>query len=142
MHATLLLADAVSQDDTTKKVHALGLGWSMTASPTPPMAVILLLKIPWDKTNQRHRYQITLVDSDGHAVAMTGPDGATVAVQVTGEFEAGRPPGIPPGMPVDMSQVITVGPGMPLAAGQLYQWRLEINGEAREDWTAGFYVRP
>jgi hypothetical protein len=46
--AKLILCDyAVA--DPAGKVHMLGAGWSLTSSPTPPHAVVVLMKIPWDR---------------------------------------------------------------------------------------------
>ncbi|MGH3329096.1 MAG: DUF6941 family protein [Streptomycetales bacterium] len=140
MQATLLLADAANRD-ADGKVNALGMGWSITSAPTPPMALIMLFKVPWDETNRKHHLRLSLVDSDGQPVEVPAPMG-TGPIEVRGEFEAGRPPGVPKGTAIDMSQVVPVGPGIPLRPGHTYQWRLEIDDQPREEWVASFYIRP
>ena len=58
-----------------------------------------------------------------------------MALQVTGEFEVGRPAGIKPGTPIDSALAVTFGP-LALEAGRRYQWRLSIDGKTDEDWGA------
>jgi hypothetical protein len=138
VEATLLLAN--SAEDHDGMVSALGLGWSMTASPTPPMALVLLMKVPWDQTNQPHKVQIKLVDSDGQAPLIGQDDkGNPAPIQIDGQFEVGRPPGIPHGTAIDNSLVINLPPGMLLNAGTTYEWRVEVDGD--EVATRSFYVR-
>lgn len=128
MEAVLLLANS-AEASPNGLVHALGLGWSVTSSPTPPAAVIVLLQVPWDQTNMRHKFRLSLVDADGHGV-MLGQDplsGQPAPLSIEGEFEAGRPPGLPHGTPIDQQLTLNIGP-LPLPPGQAYEWRLEING--------------
>lgn len=140
MDATLLLANS-AETAPTGLVYALGLGWSVTSTPTPPAALVVLIKVPWSETNSQHQFTIRLVDTDGHDV-MLGQDqaGNATGLQMEGQFEAGRPPGLPHGTAIDQILAVNLGPGMPLQPGQTYQWRLEINGE--EAATATFFVRP
>lgn len=138
MDAQILLADA-AQASPDGKVHALGLGWSTTTTPLPPQAVVVLIKVPWDVTNDKHLAVVELVGSDGEAVQFPGPLGAQ-AVKVEAEFETGRPPGIPKGTPIDVPLTFTVGGGMPLAPGR-YVWELTIDGEKKDGWQAAFLVR-
>jgi len=42
--------------------------------------------VPWDETNIKHRLEVWVEDEDG-----------TVYARISGEFEVGRPPGLPPG---------------------------------------------
>ena len=124
MEAVLLLAN--SAENHEGMVSALGLGWSTTSTPTPPCALVLLLKVPWDQTNIKHKVTLELVDSDGRSVS---PDEGLDPLRIEAEFEVGRPPGLPPGTPIDNALVLNLGPGMRLTAGQGYQWRVEIGGE-------------
>jgi hypothetical protein len=101
MEAHILLADAASQD-SSGKIHALGLAWSKTTTPLPPQAVVLLVKVPWDQANRKHRFEVELVDADGHSVMTQGPVGEQ-PIKVAGEFESGRPPGLPAGTPLDVA---------------------------------------
>jgi hypothetical protein len=138
MEAHILLADAAAQD-SSGKIHVLGLGWSTTTTPLPPQAVIILFKVPWDQANRVHRFEIELVDADGHSVTTTGPVGEQ-PIKVAGDFESGRPAGLPAGTPLDGALTLNIGGGLALSPGR-YTWNLKINGFSREDWSTSFLVR-
>jgi hypothetical protein len=143
MHAVVLLADSAQTDSNNNKVHALGLGWSVTSSPTAPAAVVVFVKVPWTATNVKHSFELRLVSGDGQPVVL-GEDPATqepAPLMIQGDFEVGRPPGLPHGMALDQAFTVTLGP-MPLATGQMYEWRLEIDGFHDENWSAKFFVKP
>ena len=135
----MMLADAAQE--VGGKLYVLGGGWSITGPEPVPMAIALKLEVPWDRTNLQHSLLLELLDEDGEPVPVPGQDGEEVALQVTGEFEAGRPAGIKPGTPIDSALAVNFGP-LPLEGGRRYQWRLSIDGETDEDWTLGFSTRP
>ena len=140
MHAVVLLADSAQSDGS--KIHALGIGWSVTSSPTPPTALIVFVKVPWTAANVKHSFQLQLLTSDGQPVLL-GEDPVTneaAPLLIQGDFELGRPPGIPHGMALDQSFAVNMG-SLPLPAGQMYEWRLEIDGHHDETWSAKFFVR-
>lgn len=143
MKALLLLADA-GQADNTGKLHALGVGWSVTGTPTPPMAMLIFIDVPWDQTNTKHKLEIQLLDADGQLVTGgVGPLGDPQPLfQVDAEFEAGRPPGIPPGTPIRQTLAIGLAPGMPLIPGEKYEFHMTIDGEHKDGWLSTFMVRP
>src|SRR3954451_13840437 len=91
----LLLANSALQSPDGL-ISALGIGWSVTTSPTSPCALLLFVKVPWDQTNVKHRAVLDLLDADGAPALLDGGP-----VQVTMEFETGRPPGVPSGTPID-----------------------------------------
>ena len=135
----MLLAD--SAQEVGGKLYILGGGWSITGPEPMPMAIALKLEVPWDRTNEQHSLLIELLDEDGNAVLVDGPEGEQVPLQVTGQFEAGRPPGIKPGTPIDSALAVNFGP-LQLEGGRRYQWRLSIDGDTDEDWALGFSTRP
>ena len=135
----MLLADAAQE--VGGKLYILGGGWSVTGPTPTPMAIALKLEVPWDQTNVQHTLLLELVDEDGEPVLATDDQGEQVPLQVTGEFEAGRPPGIKPGTPIDSALAVNFGP-LQLEPGRRYQWRLSIDGDTDEDWTLGFSTRP
>jgi hypothetical protein len=122
IEAQLILCDAAQADSISGKVHMLGAGWSLTRAPVTH-AVVVLAKIPWDRTNQKIPLTLTLRDQDGTAVSFDTDDGPR-AVSARGEIEVGRPVGIPAGSPIDASYALNVAP-LPLAPGR-YEWHLEI----------------
>lgn len=138
MHAHVLLAD-FAQADSSGKVNALGLGWSITTSPTPNHAVVVILRVGWDETNVKHTLNLRLLTEDGSdAVEVPTPFGSQ-PLMVEVEFEVGRPPGLAHGSSIHHSLAINVGPGLPLTPGR-YEWRLEINKNQRDDWHAAFTI--
>lgn len=140
MKALLVLADA--GEASNGKISALGVGWSVTASPTPPMSLLIFIDCPWDQTNRQHQLAIELVDTDGHAVALgQGPLGQPQTLEIKAGFEAGRPPGTAPGTPIRQSLAINVGPGLPLTPGQKYEFRLSIDNEPMDSWLSTFSIQ-
>jgi hypothetical protein len=132
----LILADAAQV--ANGKVSMLGAGWSITTSPTPPSAVVGLLKVPWDRANQRLPLHLVLVDTDGHPVRQMNPaTGAEQPLEFQATIEVGRPPGLQPGTPLDSPFAVPVPP-LPLQAGR-YTWRLEVGGDLAD---ASFTVSP
>ena len=118
----------------------LGIGWSVTGTPTPPSAIIILIKVRWDQTNTQHILRSHLVDGDGNDVVMPqGPTGEDVPLEIQADFEVGRPAGLPRGTDIDHVIPLSIAPGMPLIPGQIYQWRLEIDSD--EKAVRSFLVR-
>ena len=59
------------------------------------------------------------------------------AIEVRGDFEVGRPPGVPMGASLDVPIAVNLPP-LPVAPGNRYEWRLTVDGEAREGWGVAF----
>jgi hypothetical protein len=133
IEAQLLLCDAAVADQSGK-LHMLGAGWSITGSPTSPQAVAVMLKIPWDRANERLALMLRLLDDDGRPVAVATTEG-TQELTMGGDIETGRPPGVTPGSQLDAGLVFNV-PSLPLPPGR-YQWRLEVAGDT---FTSSFQV--
>lgn len=78
----------------------------------------------------QHQLKLSLVDADGNAVMLAQtPMGEPAPLEVTADFEVGRPPGLPHGTSIDQALPINIGAGLPLIPGQMYQWRVSINGK-------------
>src|ERR1041385_762949 len=88
MRVTMMLADAPKESGG--KLFILGGGWSVTGPAIPPSAVALKIDVPWDQANRRHVWVLELLSEDGDPVVIEGE-----ALRVDGEFEVGRPPGVP-----------------------------------------------
>jgi hypothetical protein len=97
-----------------------------------------LIDVGWDETNKKFPFHAELVDGDGHQV-MTQTELGEQPLQMDGVLEAGRPPGHPPGSPVRIAFSVGFGP-LNLSAGQRYEWRVSIDGDHDENWSAGFNV--
>ena len=135
VEAQVILCDAAVADPGGK-VHMLGAGWSTTGSPTAPQAVAVLMKIPWDRANQKIPMALRLLDADGGPVKLSGPTGEVQPIENRAELEVGRPPGLAHGSPIDASLALNVAP-MPLPPGR-YEWRLELGDQT---FSASFQVR-
>ena len=131
----MLLADAVQA--VSGKLYVLGGGWSITGPDPVPSALALKIDVPWDEGNKKHRFRLALVDADGRPVMAPGGQSA---VEVAGEFEAGRPAGLRPGTPLDVVLALNIGPLL-LEADSRYVWRAWIDEQTREDWEVGFSTR-
>jgi hypothetical protein len=86
----LILADAAQV--TGGKLYLLGGGWDVLNvnqlfPVTRHCGVAAAFTVPWDQTNMRHNVEIEIQDDDGNDLA-----------KIQGQFEVGRPPGIPVGM--------------------------------------------
>ncbi len=138
MRATMMLAD--SAQAINGKLYLLGGGWSVTGPSATPMAVAMMIEIPWDETNMHHNYRLTLNDADGNNVLLPTKEGE-MPLEIARNFEVGRPPGHIPGTPISFVQAVNFGP-LPLRHGARYMWELSINGEVNPEWSRGFSVRP
>lgn len=133
----MLLADAAQAAEG--KLYIIGGGWSVTGPDPVPSAIAIKIEVPWSETNKKHHWLLSLVDADGAPVSVPTPEGDS-PIQVGGEFEVGRPPGIPPGTPIDLPLAINIGP-LPLPAGGRYVWRLTVDGQTDENWQVSFTTR-
>ncbi len=122
------------------KLYILGGGWSITGPDPTPCAIAIKLDVPWDEANRRHKLQLALLSADEQPIIIPTPIGEQ-KVEVSGEFEVGRPPGIKPGTPIDLAIAFNVGP-IPLPPGGRYLWRCSINGKSHPDWEVPFSTRP
>lgn len=138
MRATLILCDAAQVAEG--KLYILGGGWDVTGPTPAPSAVAILLHVPWDRTNHRLSFRLSLMHQDGQPVQQPGPTGAHIPIAIDGDFEVGRPAGIAHGTSIPAPFAVSVPP-LPLPPGQRFEWRLEIEGQGREEWTLPFSTR-
>ena len=115
----LILADAAQV--TSNKLYLLGGGWDQlviarTFPVTHQIAVATAFRVSWNETNQKHYFEIEIIDADGAEVA-----------KLAGQFEVGRPPGIPPGQ--DQRTQIAVNLGLPLKHPGTFEVVARLNGE-------------
>lgn len=78
------------------KLYLLGGGWDLlTVNTGFPIeqrcAIAVSVKVPWNETNQRHTFEIEVSED------VPGTEAPRSLVKVGGQFEVGRPPGIPLG---------------------------------------------
>lgn len=86
----LILADGAQV--AGDKLYVLGGGWTIVWAVDFPVihnaAVAVGMMVEWPETNQKHSIEVALVTGDGQQVGEP---------LVGGDFEVGRPPGMPPG---------------------------------------------
>jgi hypothetical protein len=86
----LLLADGAQI--AGDKLYVLGGGWTVVWARdfpvTHPASLAIGMMVDWQETNQKHSIEVVLVSGDGEPVG---------EALVKGDFEVGRPPGIPQG---------------------------------------------
>jgi hypothetical protein len=133
---TMTLSDAATVADG--KLNVLGGGWNMTGPNPTPFAIGMVIEVPWQETNRRHKFRIDLIDLDGHAI---GPVGADKPLVIEGEFEVGRPPGLRAGTSIPVPLVVRPPGPVQFPPGGQFEFRLSINGETREDWRLAFITR-
>lgn len=137
MRVQIILADAAQVIDG--KIYLLGGGWNQIGPARTPMSVVLRFLIPWDMTNKRHHWQLRLHDADGDSVSVPTPEGDR-PIEVSGEFEAGRPAGSSPGTEISIPVAVNLGP-LPLPVNSRLEWRLYIDGQTHDDWREAFQTR-
>jgi len=128
MRAIVLLAQS-GHLDKSGTVHALGLGWTTSPTPTAQHVLIVFVEVQWSEIGAAFPIRAELVDSDGARVAHTEEN----------VINARRHPVHPEGTPVTIPFIATI-PSLNLEVGQRYQWRVLIDDEMHEDWLAGFTV--
>ena len=135
MKAMLILADFAQVSDG--KLTVVGAGWDKVGPKPSPSGIGLLLKVPWEETNQRHKVDLSLVDSDGGPVL----DAKGAPIAMSSNFEVGRPAGLAAGAEQNVCLALNISP-LPLQPGSRYVWVLAIDEVSNDDWRVAFHVRP
>jgi hypothetical protein len=124
----LLLAD--HSEAINGKVYMVGGGWNVLRMPELPLEwgfhIALGLDVGWDETNTNHEIQVELHD----------PDGNELGEGLTAEFEAGRPPGMPPGQ--EQRLVISIATRVEFETSGPHA--AVVNADGEEIGRARFYV--
>jgi hypothetical protein len=126
---TLLLADWA--EVLNGKLYVMGGGWTETGPAPAPSALATIIEVPWDETNRKHNLKFQLLDGDDQPVTIPSPDGAQRPIEVTAQFEVGRPPGSTPGASLNVPLAVNISP-LPLTPGKVYVWRCSIDDKATE----------
>jgi hypothetical protein len=121
----LILADGAQT--VGNKLFLLGGGWDvLTVTTSLPvnqhMAVATSFLVPWSETNMKHNFEIEIVHEDGASIAKVG-----------GQFEVGRPPGIPVGS--NQRSQIAIDMTLLLEKGGIYVIKASVEGEERAKTT-------
>lgn len=135
--AILLVADFATVSDG--KLTVVGAGWSYVGPEPSPMAIGVIIYVPWSETNRKHSWKLTLFTGDGHPATVATPEG-DMPVEIEGNLEAGRALGSKPGRPISVPIGINLGP-LQLTPGQDFTWQLSIGAMAPAAWRVHFSVR-
>lgn len=138
MQATLILCDYAAVAEG--KLYVSGGGWTVTGPQPTPSALAVLLHVPWDLANTKLAFHLRLLHEDGLPVTQPGPLGET-PVEIGGDFEVGRPPGLRRGTPLAVPLAINIPP-LALRPDSRFSWELNLNGEQRPEWHVAFDTRP
>lgn len=122
------------------KLYILGAGWSVTGPDPTPSAIAIILDVEWTELDYPHHWELFLVDEDGQEIVVDTPDGPQ-PIEARGDFEVGRPPGVPEGSPLSVPFAVSWAP-LPLQPGRRYTWRLSIDGQNKTEWQCSFSTRP
>ncbi len=137
MKATIMLADFAQV--VQGKLYIMGGGWSLTGPNPSPSALAVKIEVPWTETNRDHSFKLELFDGDHHPVLVPTPEGEK-PMQVGGNFQVGRPPGLLQGSSLDVPLAINLPP-LPLAPGKRYVWQLTVNDNQENVWEVAFSTR-
>lgn len=121
----MLLCDAAQAVEG--KLYVLGGGWSQMAyNPDEPtdMALAIKLSVPWDQANRPVNVRAALYDEDGRPMAF-----GDSPVELGGQLEVGRPPGMKQGTPLDAHFVLDFK-GLLLQPGG-YVWEFEVDARVK-----------
>ncbi len=121
------------------KLFILGGGWTVIGPQPTPMAIALKLDVAWTELEDAHHWEMFLEDADGKEVIFDTPEGPR-PVEVRGDFQVGRPPGAIEGAPVSVNLAINIGP-LPPPPRQRLNWKLVVDGHAKEEWVLSFATR-
>lgn len=152
----ITLADYVGGDDA-RKLNIIGGGLTvigllpqpstgMPGGTTAPFGVAVSVSVPPTLYGAEAALEVLLEDSAGVVVSVAQGEGEPAQVLRMGQtltFEEPVFPGmnVPRGViPARAQWVLWFGTGLPLPAGQGYQWRVRIDGDTRADWAEPFYV--
>ena len=102
----LMLAD--SAQVVGSKLYLLGGGWDVLAVRKDfpfgqQCAIALAVKVPWNETNQRHNFEIEVLSEDQQT------EEPKSMAKMEGQFEVGRPTGIPVGQDQRIQLAINMG---------------------------------
>lgn len=109
------------------KLYIMGAGWMKVVANQPvPMAVAVMVQVPWTEANRQHSIALALTTEDGQPVTPAVPDPPEQPIRLEGKFEVGRPPGSREGAPLPAAFAFRLS-ALPLNPGR-YVFDLYIDG--------------
>ncbi len=136
MEVDAFVADSVSAVEG--KLYALGAGWNGINTTQLParharLGIGVIIRVPYTATNEVHRLEVRIDDSDGRCIPIAdAPPGAEAVdgklYTIDGHFNVGRPPQLTPGD--DQIVVIAMNiDGLVFEKADAYNVVIEIDGD-------------
>lgn len=138
MKLILLLADWA--EVLSGKLYVMGGGWTEVGPAPTPSPLAAIIEVPWDETNRVHKLKFVLEDGDGQPVMVPSATGHQ-PLEISADFEVGRPPGSKPGTSFNVPFAVNIGP-VPLHPGHTFVWRGFVDDQTHETWATAFRTRP
>lgn len=118
-------------DVVNHKLYLMGGGWDaiQTAEAFPigrPIGIALAIRVPWTETNERHTIEIEIHDEDAK----------NSLARIEGQFEVGRPPGMPKGH----TQRFQMAVNLPLQIEKAGGYTIVARIDGRDDTHTTFSV--
>lgn len=144
----VFLADYAGVDGSMK-LNIIGAGVIVLGQQpgglTAPFSVAVRVTLPGSYAGIRFALGLSLWNARTNTeVQVPGPTGRSEALRIQQvlSLESISVPGIGvvPEMPVNFQQSVNLGGGLPLAAGEQYFWRADLDGQRKPGWRADFYV--
>jgi len=103
----MMLCDAAQVADG--KLFILGGGWSLIGPDPMPSAIAIKVDVGWHEATRAHHWELFLMDEDGRRSLSKAPT-VPSRLRCGGDFEVGRPEGVPEGSPVDVAVAVNFSP--------------------------------
>lgn len=121
-------------------LYLMGAGWTDSwrqpnpdgSIPATTLGVGVSILVPWGETNRRHDLVVKLEHEDG---GLGGPP----MMEVHGQFEVGRPPGVTPG--VDLRSVLAINGQVVFEKPGGYRLMAQIGDGERDGATRSVSLR-
>ncbi len=149
LRASIFVADYIAVDGAGK-LTTVGLGWSFASIDpitllTPPMHVGVLVDVPAARIGSDFTFLLDLRRANGEVVQALGATGQPEALRIQQLVtpERNAPAGavtVPRDVPSRIQAVFGFPTGLPLATGESYYWRLELDHKHLKGWEAHFHI--
>jgi hypothetical protein len=135
--------------DSASKINMLGAGFQVAGlQPNgfiAPQSVVVIIEGPSDHFGEQYAFELALYDSGGQLVETPALTGEKNPLRIAQALTADAPSvaGVSKhalSLWSHQQFIATFPGGMPLAAGQTYEWRVGIDGDQRPNWRASFFV--
>lgn len=144
---SIFLADFANADPAGK-VNAIGAGWHVVAmgemGGTAPHSLVVLISTAPPVNDVEFNTRLTLRDSAGSVVQIPGAADKVQPLDLLQAVKVGLPR-VDESVPRDKlwgqgKIVVNLPTGLPLVAGEQYEWSFEIDGVGERHWVAPFLV--